>query len=391
MTINDVLNRGVETILPSKEALEKLMGSKKIRLYLGIDPTGNELHVGHAVVLRKLQQFADLGHEVILLVGNGTVKIGDPTGKDTTRPMLTDKQIEENFATWKSQASKVLDFTKIKIKHNGDWLDKLDYVEMIKLCAKFTVGQMMERDMFVERVKNNQPVHIHELLYPIMQGYDSVVMDVDLEIGGSDQIFNMLRGRDLQKMERNKEKWVLGTKIINGLDGRKMSKSYGNFVGLTENPKDMFGKLMSIADSEIITYFEVLTDVPTTEIEGMRHELDEGKNPMEFKKKLAHTITSWLHTKHDADNAKDHFEKTVQKKEVPSDLPSIKVGKEHHSALELVTLVKPDMSKSEARRLIEQGGVEIDGKKHFNPVDEVEVNDGTILRVGKRDYFKLKI
>ena len=389
MTITDVLSRGVETVLPSKEGLARTLQTKKLRLYLGIDPTGNELHIGHAVVLRKLQQFADLGHETILLVGNGTVKIGDPTGKDKTRPMLTEAEIEANFQTWKAQASKVLDFSKITIKRNGDWLDKLDYVAMIQLCAKFTVQQMMERDMFVERVKNNQPVHIHELLYPLMQGYDSVAMDVDLEIGGNDQTFNMMVGRDLQRIVHNKEKFVLGTKLINGLDGRKMSKSYNNFVSLTEDPINMFGKLMSVADSEILTYFEVLTDVPTEEIASMQKDLKNGLNPIELKKKLAHSITAWLHSETAADSALEHFEKTIQKKEIPRDIPVLHVGKTSHTLLSLVTLAKPAMSKSEARRLIEQGGVELNEKKHFNPIDEVELKSDMVLRVGKRDYFKI--
>jgi tyrosyl-tRNA synthetase len=390
MTTHDILNRGVEQILPSTTGLSTLMGKRKIRVYLGIDPTGNQLHLGHAVVLKKLQQFAQLGHEVILLVGNGTVKIGDPTGKDKTRPLLTDEQIEENFSTWKKQASKILDFSLIKIKYNGDWLDKLTYADFIQLCAKFTVQQMMERDMFVERVKNNLPVHIHELLYPIMQGYDSVAMDVDLEIGGSDQIFNMMRGRDLQKIERNKEKWVLGTKIINGLDGRKMSKSYNNFVSLIENPADMFGKLMSVADSEIITYFEVLTDTSTEELKTLQARLESGENPMELKKRLAFEITRWLHDETEATQAQSHFEKTVQNKELPDKIPSLQVEEKNTTMLNLVSLARPEMSKSEARRLIEQGGVELDGAKHHNPIDAVVVKNGQVLRVGKRQYFKIR-
>lgn len=391
LTKDEILKRGVEQILPSREGLSDLMSRRKIRLYLGIDPTGNQLHLGHAVPLRKLQQFAELGHEVILLVGNGTVKIGDPTGRDKARPELTDEAIEANFKTWKEQASKVLDFTQIKIMHNGDWLDKLTYSDLIKLCAKFTVQQMMERDMFVERVKNNLPVHIHELLYPIMQGFDSVVMDVDLEVGGNDQTFNMMTGRQLQKTEHNKEKFVLSTKIINGLDGRKMSKSFGNFVSLTENPNDMFGKLMSVADGEIITYFEALTDLSTEEIAQMKTQLNEGANPMEFKKRLAFEITQWLHDEAAAIAARTHFERTVQNKELPESMPKLKVADSKTTMLNLVTAALPEMSRSEARRLIEQGGVELDGSKHHNPVDEVIVKKGMVLRVGKRGYFKIAL
>ncbi|HSW89534.1 MAG TPA: tyrosine--tRNA ligase [Patescibacteria group bacterium] len=391
MTIDDVLTRGVEQILPSKDSLAGLMQRKKIKLYLGIDPTGNELHLGHAVPLRKLQQFADLGHDVILLIGNGTVKIGDPTGRDKTRPQLTDEEIETNFQNWKAQASKVVNFDQIRITRNGDWLEKLTYVEMIKLCAKFTVQQMMERDMFVERVKKNLPVHVHELLYPIMQGFDSVAMDVDLEIGGNDQTFNMMRGRDLQKSEHDKEKWVLATKLINGLDGRKMSKSYGNFVSLTEKPIDMFGKIMSIADSEIITYFEVFTNVSQGDITDIKAEIDGGTNPMKFKKQLAHLITTWLHSSADADSAQEHFEKTVQQKELPENMPAVRLASMHVTTLTIVRAARSDMSNSEARRLIEQGGVEIDGKKHMNPVDQVDVKFGSVVKIGKREYFKVEL
>ena len=248
LTVEEVLSRGVTEVLPSKESLKKLMSQKKIRLYLGIDPTGALLTLGHSVVLRKLQQFADLGHEVILLIGNGTVKIGDPTGKDTTRPELTNEEIEENFKDWQTQASKILDFNKIEIRRNGDWLDKLTYVDLIKIMGQTTVQQLLERDMFQERLKNGLPIHTHEIIYPLMQGYDSVVMDVDLEIGGTDQTFNMMMGRTLQKIYNNHEKWVLATPIIDGTNGRKMSKSYNNYVALTESPTDMYGKLMSISD-----------------------------------------------------------------------------------------------------------------------------------------------
>lgn len=391
MSTLQVLTRGVQQVLPSREGLEKLMRDKKIRLYLGIDPTGNQLHLGHAVVLKKLQQFAELGHHVILLIGNGTVRIGDPTGRDTTRPELTDAQIMENFKTWKEQASKILDFKKIEIKKNGDWLDKLSFADLVKLMAQTTVQQLIERDMFQERLNKKLPIFGHEIIYPLLQGYDSVAMDVDLEIGGTDQTFNMMMGRQLLKTMRGKEKFVLTTPIINGLDGRKMSKSFHNFVGLTEEPNDMFGKLMALADQEIITYFEVLTDVPTAEISEMKDDLAAGANPMQLKKRLAHTITAWLNGKEAANEAEDHFERTVQNKELPSVIPFLHLGKIAHTALTVVTLAKPEMSKSAARRLIEQGGVVIDGNKHFNPIDAIELNEGSIIKIGKRDYFRIKL
>ena len=248
LTVDQVLTRGVAEVLPQKETLAKLMSERKIRLYLGIDPTGAHLTLGHAVQLRKLQQFADLGHDVILLIGNGTVRIGDPTGKDSTRPMLTDEEIKANFEDWKRQASKVLDFDKIRIVYNGDWLDALTYADMVKLLANVTVQQLMERDMFQDRLKAGKPIHGHEIMYPLLQGYDSVAMEVDLELGGTDQTFNMLMGRTLLRQYKQKEKWVLANPIINGTDGRKMSKSYGNYVALDEAPNEMFGKIMSMKD-----------------------------------------------------------------------------------------------------------------------------------------------
>lgn len=389
--IDEVLTRGVAEVLPNKETLKKILQEKKIRLYLGIDPTGNLLTLGHSVVLRKLQQFADLGHEVILLIGNGTVRIGDPTGKDSTRPELTDDQIRENFKNWQEQASKVLDFDKIEIRYNGDWLDKLSMPDIVKLMAKTTVQQLMERDMFQKRLEEGKPIHGHELIYPLLQGYDSVVMDVDLEVGGSDQTFNMLMGRTLQKAYNNKEKWVLTTPLINGTDGRKMSKSYGNFVALTENANDMYGKLMSTADEEIITYFETLTNVPMDEIAHIEQQIKQGENPMGFKKKLALTITEMYHDATTANQAQDFFQKTVQDKEVPDDAPEISVGTSALTTLELVQLCLPEESNSNLRRLIEQNAVELlpSGERPNAPHTQIDATSVKTVRIGKRRYFKL--
>ncbi len=387
--INPILTRGVEQVLPDAVSLSKLMNERKIRVYLGIDPTGNLLTLGHSVVLRKLQQFASAGHEVILLIGNGTVRIGDPTGRDSSRPVLTDEQINENFKTWKEQASKILDFSKIEIRYNGDWLDKLTYTDIVKLLAKTTVQQLTERDMFQDRLKNNLPIHGHEIIYPLLQGYDSVAMDVDLEIGGSDQLFNMMMGRELQRSYNNHEKWVLTTPIINGTDGRKMSKSYGNFIALTEPANDMYGKLMSVADPEIITYFTVLTDVDQEEIEQMQQSLAAAENPMTFKKRLAWEITKMYHSKAVADEAQLYFEKTVQQKSVPDDLPEVIVDHEQLPLLDLCKLCLPNDSSSELKRLIQQGAVELQpGGVVANPQTAIIVNN-TIIRIGKRRHFRL--
>lgn len=393
--IEKVLSYGVTDILPDRDSLAKLMIERKIRLYLGIDPTGSLLTLGHSIALRKLQQFAELGHQVILLIGNGTVKIGDPTGKDASRPTLTDEQINENFKNWKRQASKVLDFDKIELRHNGDWLDKLTYSDIIKLMAKTTVSQLLERDMFQERIKNDRPIHAHELIYPLMQGYDSVVMDVDLEIGGTDQTFNMMMGRYLQKVYNNKEKWVLSTPLINGTDGRKMSKSLNNYIAMTEVPTEMYGKLMSIADTEIIPYFESLTNLDRDEIVYMDTQMKDGKNPIEFKKNLALTITKMYHPENEALLAQDHFESTVQAGDIPDDLPEVKVGDKEVGIIDLLNLLLPQESRSNLRRLVEQGAVELirsnDKPSSFptDPHDIINPSKFIIARVGKRRYFKL--
>lgn len=396
LSINEVLTRGVAEVLPGREALAKLMVERKIRVYLGIDPTGSFLTLGHAVVLRKLQQFAELGHDVILLIGNGTVRIGDPTGRDSTRPVLTDEQIQENFKSWKAQASKILDFEKITIKYNGDWLDKLSYADMVKLMAQTTVQQLMERDMFQERLKNNLPIHGHEIMYPLLQGYDSVAMDVDLEIGGTDQTFNMMMGRHLQRSYSNREKWVLSTPIINGTDGRKMSKSFGNYVAITEAPNDMYGKLMSTSDDMIIEYFTLLTDLPLKEVAKIEAALKAGENPMTFKKQLAFEITTFYHDVTAAEVAQKHFEDTVQNKLVPTDIPELAISAEEAKSLTVLDLLKlcnTGKSNSDLRRLVEQGGVELlpSGQKPVKAEELINLDGVETLRAGKRNFYKIVV
>src|SRR3990172_621584 len=388
--VKEVLTRGVAEILPERTSLEKLMSQRKIKLYLGIDPTGSELHLGHSVVLRKLNQFAQLGHQVILLIGNGTVKIGDPTGRDESRPTLTDKQIEANFKTWKKQAGKVLDFNKIEIRRNGDWLDKLTMVDVIKLMAKTTVQQLIERDMFQERIKKGHPIHGHEIMYPLLQGYDSVVMDVDLELGGTDQTFNMMMGRQLQKIYHHKDKWVLTTPIINGTDGQKMSKSYNNYVALTENPIDMYGKLMRISDDMIIEYFLLLTDVHTSEIAKMDKAMRVGENPMTFKKMLAFTITEQYHSTKEAQKAQDHFEKTIQNKEVSGESQSVKQSELKGKSNFQVVAQLLKASHSQARRLIEQGAMTLQpgNVKITAPHDNFQTKNVKTIKIG-RQFVKL--
>ncbi len=391
--IHQVLTRGVAEVLPQKETLAKLMQQRSIKLYLGIDPTGSFLHLGHAVVLRKLQQFAQLGHEVILLVGNGTVKIGDPTGRDASRPMLTDQEIEQNFRKWQKQASKILDFSLIKIEHNGDWLDQLKFPQLVKLMAKTTLQQLMERDMFQQRLKENLPIFAHELIYPLIQGYDSVAMNVDLEIGGTDQTFNIMMGRTLQKAYHDHEKWVLTTPLIEGTDGRKMSKSFNNYVALTAEPKQIYGKLMSIKDELILKYFKLLTDIDLAEIKQMQVAMREGANPMQFKKRLALTITTDLHNAQAAQKAQQHFEKTVQQGDLPNQIPSIKLTKAQPSLLEVLKACQPKTSNNQLRRLVKQGAVRLmpADQKLTDPQAMLTIKPKQIIRVGKRHYYQLVI
>lgn len=390
--IRHVLTRGVETVLPDVESLVARMAQAPIRLYLGIDPTGNQLTLGHGVVLRKLQQLADLGHQVILLVGNGTVKIGDPTGRDTTRPMLTDAQIEDNFQTWKQQASTILNFDQIEIRYNDDWLGKLTYVDLIKLLAQTTIQQLLERDMFQERFKKEFPIFGHELLYPLMQGYDSVAMDVDMEIGGSDQLYNMMTGRTLQKIYNNREKWVLTTPIIAGTDRRKMSKSYHNYISLTENPVDMYGKLMRIGDEQIVPYLTILTDIPDQEIAQLERGMAEGENPMTAKKLLAHTIVSQLHNKDAANQAAEVFEQAVQHKTAPADSPVVSVPATGLPLIDLLALCQPNTSRTQLRRLVEQQAVSLLESNTVldNPVALIKLDQRQTLKVGKRQYYYIE-
>lgn len=391
--IDEVLSRGVDTVLPGKSTLAKLMAEKKLTLYLGIDPTGSFLHLGHSVPLRKLQDFAELGHQVILLVGNGTVKIGDPTGRDESRPMLTDEVIAENFANWKKQASKILDFDIIEIRHNGDWLDKLTYSDMVKLMAKTTVQQLLERDMFQTRLKKGLPIHGHEIIYPLLQGYDSVVMDVDLEIGGTDQTFNMMMGRHLQNVYNQHEKWVLSVPLIEGTDGRKMSKTFNNYVALTENPVDMYGKLMRVNDELIIKYFELLTRVDLARIAAIKASLAAGENPMLFKKELALTITTELHDAALAKQAAEHFAKTIQNKEMPelNQFEDLVVGMSKDDGQ--IHWQNNVFSNSELNRLLEQSAVKLlPDQTVVTSLEELfALPNGSKLKIGKRRFYQLEI
>ncbi len=392
--IDQVLTRGVNQILPSKQTLKaKLLSGQKIRLYLGVDPTGTQLHLGHSLALRKLQQFADLGHEVILLIGTFTGMIGDPTGKDQARQPLTFDQIQKNMADYKNQAGKILDFSKIKIKYNHTWLSQLTFKDVIDLASHFTVQQMIERDMFQRRLQNNLPIHLHEFFYPLMQGYDSVAMDVDLEIGGTDQTFNMLAGRTLMKKIKNKDKFVLTIPLLLGTDGRKMSKTYNNYIALTDSPYDVYGKTMRLHDDLIINWFTLLTDLPDNQINQIADDIKSGRlNPMEAKKQLAFLITAWLHGNDRAKQAQAEFERVFQKKQLPQNLTVINLPKGTYTLLDLLKKLPTHLSVRQLKTLIQQKGVKINQQPLTSPTQilHIQPQKPLIIRVGKLLFFQIK-
>ncbi len=381
----ELLNRAVETVVPRDLADDKLKSGKPLRLYLGIDPTGAKLHIGHSVPLRKLKAFQDAGHHVIFLVGSFTAMIGDPSGRDQLREPLTKEKVEENFQTYKQQASKILDFSKVEIVYNHEWLGKLNFHDIVKIASSFTVQQMLDREMFRKRISENHPIGVHEFLYPLMQGYDSVVLDVDFEVGGNDQLFNMLCGRTLQKEFGKREKFILTTRLIEGTDGRKMSKTYDNCIYLDDEPNDMYGKVLRVKDDLILTYMECVTDLPMTEIRVAEKALKSGTNPKELKMRLAREIVTLYHGEKAATEAERSFQEVFSQGGTPEDVREVRAGK-GSGLLELIVKEGLASSKSDARRLFEQGAVKINDNVITSL--EAQVEEG-ILKVGKRRFIKI--
>ncbi len=396
--ITELLTRGVDKIYPSKEELEKVLRSgKKLTLYMGFDPTGTQLHIGHMVGLMKLKQWQDLGHHVIFLIGDGTGQAGDPSGKTKSREtFFTREQLRKNATDYVKQAGNIVRFdgeNPIKILYNGDWLNSLKLVDILDIAGHFTLQQMIERDLFQERIKNNEPVNLREFIYPLLQGYDSVAMSVDLEIGGTDQTFNMLCGRTLIREMQGREKFVLTTPLLTDAEGRKIGKTEGNVIALTDTPSDLFGKIMSLPDSVIIKGFLYLTEIPQQKIQIIEKAIKEGMHPMQYKKKLAFEIIQLLHGEQTAIHAQDAFERTVQKKEAPVDVPKFFVKKNNDLFIiaELLVATGLASSKSEAKRLIEQGGVEIDNERITEPNKEITIGDSVVIKVGKRKFIEVTV
>lgn len=387
--IKELLNRGVANVIPNADLLSKKLDSgEKLNIYLGIDPTATKIHLGHAVPLRKLQAFADMGHHVTFLIGDFTALIGDTSDKDAERPVLTSDQIEQNFKTYKEQASKVLDFSKIEVKHNSEWLSNLTFTEIIKLAQNFSFGEFASRELIKKRLTEGKKVGLHEALYPVMQGYDSYILKTDIQIGGADQTFNMQAGRTLIKDLDSKESFVLATEYLTGTDGRKMSKSWGNAIWLDDTPTEMFGKVMSIEDNLIIEYFRLATSIPDTKIQEIKKRL-ETENPMVLKKELALRIVSELYSTDDAEKASEVFQKTVQNKELPEKIDEFSVSDLTKPLLDVLVESGAVESKSEAKRLVEQGGLEIDGVKVTFETAAMGTQNGMIVKIGKHKYLKL--
>ncbi len=391
--INEALTRGAEEVIVKENLEKRMLAGKPLRIKLGIDPTGSVLHLGHAVVLRKLRQFQDLGHQVILLIGDFTARIGDPTGRSSARKPLSDKEINDNMKSYQKQAGLILDMKKVEVRYNSEWLNKLDFKELVILSSKVTYAQVSQRADFKERIKNDQDLSLQEFLYPVMQGYDSVALKADVEIGGTDQKFNLLMGRQLQKRYNQEPQEIITCPLLEGLSGGdKMSKSLDNYIALTEKPEEMYGKIMSLTDELIVRYFELCTDLPEAEIKSIAAELKGGKtNPRDLKMRLAREIVKVYHGEKSATAAEDYFVRTIQKKETPTDIKSLKLKVQSLNIVELLVQTGLASSKGEARRLIEQGGIKIDGEAVKDIKKEVDLSKEIMLQRGKLQFIKVTV
>ena len=390
-----LISRGVADLLPEdefKKKLEKAVATNTpLIVKLGLDPTAPDIHLGHTVVLRKLKLFQDFGHKVIILIGDFTARIGDPTGKSVTRPPLTEEQVITNAKTYQEQIFKVLDPAKTEVRFNSEWLSKLDFADVLKLASKYTVARMLEREDFHKRYTEGRPISIHEFMYPLMQGYDSIALKADVEFGGTDQTFNLLMGRHLQGEEGMPEQTIITMPILEGLDGvQKMSKSLGNYIGISEAPSEMYGKAMSIPDELMMRYFMLVTDMSIEEQEQLSKDLESGAaHPRDVKMKLAHTIVRLYHGEEAANFGQDEFIRVFQKHAMPTDIPEYKVAitEEPVFVPQLLSDAGLTASNGEARRSIKAGAFKIDGEKCNE--EHIVLKDGMVLQVGKRKFIKI--
>jgi len=387
--IEEVLERGVEEVI-NKEHLRKKLGSgKQLRIKLGIDPTSPNIHIGRAVPLFKLRDFQELGHKVVLIIGDFTGIIGDTSDKDSERPMLTEKEVKENLKNYIQQAGKVIDIKKCEVRYNSEWLGKLGYHEIGKQANVFSLNEFISRENIKKRLDAGRRISLRELLYPLMQGYDSVAIKADVEIGGTDQRFNLLAGRELQRYYNQEPQDIMTNPLIDGLDGRKMSSSWGNTINLLDSANEMYGKIMSLRDELIIKYFILTTRLDLAEIEKYQKELKAGANPRDFKMKLAYEIVKIYHGEKKAEEAQGYFIKTVQKKEIPNEIKTIKLTAGRINIIELLVAANLVQSRTEAKRLIAQGGIKVDGKVvDMYSVFEI-TNNKLLIQRGKRQFVRI--
>lgn len=384
----EILTRGVEEIIDRKSLEQKLASGKKLRVKLGIDPTSGNIHIGRATILWKLRQFQELGHKVVFIIGDFTGLIGDTSDKDAERPMLTEKQIKENLKGYLKQAGKILDLDKTESHFNSKWLKKLGFLEICQQADAFGLNEFISRENIAKRMKEGKRVSLREVLYPLMQGYDSVAVKSDVELGGTDQRFNLLAGRTLQRAYNQEPQDVLTMTLLEGTDGRKMSSSWGNVINLTDEPNDMFGKVMRVEDGLMIKYFTSATRVPLKEVSQIEKELKNGTNPRVLKKRLAEEIVTLYHGTKKAAAASEEFDRVFSQKEKPFDIPEMKVKSQN--IIDLLVETKLSPSKSEARRLVQQGGVKLNDMVITEWDDMLDVEDGQVLQAGKRKFIKLK-
>jgi tyrosyl-tRNA synthetase len=393
----DLIRRGAVEIIPEEELIKKLEKSKEsgkpLNIKLGCDPTRPDLHLGHSVVLRKLSQFQKLGHQAILIIGDFTTLIGDPSGRNSTRPPLSPEEIKENAKSYFEQAYKILDPERTKIVYNSEWLGKMSFADVIKLSSKYTVARMLERDDFTNRYKGGIPISMHEILYPLAQAMDSVAIDSDVELGGTDQKFNLLVGRDIQKEHNVAPQVILTMPLLVGTDGtEKMSKSYDNYIGISDSPKEMYGRTLSIPDELITTYYELATDISNEELDSIKNKLQDGEtNPRDIKRALARKIIEMYHSVEEAQKAEEEFDRIFKKKDIPDDMPEFKFEETELGILDLIVKVNFANSNSEARRLVQGGGVSINSEKVNDFKAVVKFDEEKILKVGKRKFCKLLV
>lgn len=390
----DLLKRGTEEVLVESELADRLKQGKPLRVKCGFDPTAPDIHLGHTVLINKLKEFQDLGHHAILLIGDFTAMIGDPTGKSATRPPLTFEEARENAKTYEAQVFKILDRDKTEVVYNSDWMGQKSATDMIRLAAKYNVARMLERDDFSKRFKGGQSIAIHEFLYPLIQGWDSVELKADVELGGTDQKFNLLVGRELQKEQGQIPQVVMTTPLLEGLDGvKKMSKSLGNYIGVDEAPDEIFGKIMSISDELMWRYFELLSFLPMPEIDQFKSDVAAGANPRDIKFHLGKEIVARFHDKAAADKAQQNFIERFQKGAMPDEMPELQLNSQG-GALPIANLLKEAQltnSTSDALRMIKQGAVKMDGEKIVDSKLEIAAGSSAVYQVGKRKFAKVKV